>query len=99
MLGTELNGLFQIVAKISNMPFDRHYSIPIFVGDNYPDSVIGMLFRLVHCNSRRDKPVKDGINKVIRLPQLTRNFSQAFTFFDLRNAPKMTIAGARDQAR
>ena len=50
-------------------------------GDNYPDDVIGMLFRLVHCDSRGDKPVDDGISKVIRIPQLTENSSQAFTLF------------------
>jgi len=53
----------------------------VFIGDNYPDGVIGMLFGLVHCDSRGDKPVDDGINKVIRIPQLTEDSSQAFTLF------------------
>ena len=64
-----LNGLLHLAAKISKLSFDRHCSILIFIGDNYPDGVIGMLFRLVHCDSRGDKPVDDGINKVIRIPQ------------------------------
>jgi len=61
----------------SKLSFDRHCSILIFKGDNYPDAVIGMLFRLVHCDSRGDKPVDDGINKVIRIPQLTEDSSRA----------------------
>ena len=32
-----------------------------------------MLFRLVHCDSRGDQPVDDGISKVIRIPQLTED--------------------------
>ena len=62
-----LNGLLHLAAKISKVSFDRHCGILIFIGDNYPDVVIGMLFRLVHCDSRGDKSVDDGINKVIRI--------------------------------
>jgi len=76
-----LDGLLHLAAKISKLSFDRHCSILIFIGDNYPDSVIGMLFGLVQCNSRGDKPVDDGINKVIRIAQLTEDSSQAFTLF------------------
>ena len=66
-----LNGLLHLATKISKLSFDRHCSILIFIGDNYPDGVIGMLFRSVHCDSRGDKPVDDGINnKVMRIPQL-----------------------------
>jgi len=35
------------------------------MGDNYPDGVIGMLFGLVQCGSCGDKPIDDGINKLI----------------------------------
>ena len=76
-----LDDLSHLAAKISKLSFDKHCSILIFVGDNYPDDVIGMLFRMVHCDSRGDKPVDDGISKVIRIPQLTENASQAFTLF------------------
>ena len=71
-----LNGLSHLAAKISKLPFDRHCSILIFIGDSYPDDVIGMLFRLVRCDSRGDKLVDDRINKVIRIPQLSENSSQ-----------------------
>ena len=91
-----LNGLPHLAAKISKLPFNRHCSILIFIGDSYPDDVIGMLFRLVCCDSRGDKLVDDRINKVIRIPQLSENSSQAFTL--LRNVSKLMIAGARDQA-
>ena len=76
-----LNGLLHLAAKISKLSFNRHCSILTFLRDNYPDGVIGMLFRLVHCDSRDDKPVDYGINKVIRIPQLTENVSQTFTLF------------------
>jgi len=56
-----------------------------------------MLFRLVRCDSRGDRPVNDGINEVIRIPQLTKDSSSSVHTL-LRNAPKMTIAGARYQA-
>ena len=55
------------------LSFDRYCSILIFKGDNYSDDVIGILFRLVHCDSRGDKPVDEGISKVIRIPQPTEN--------------------------
>ena len=58
-------------AKISNLSFDRHCRILILIGNNYPDDVIGMLLRLVHCDSLGNKPVDGGISKVIRIPELT----------------------------
>ena len=64
-----LDGLSHLAAKISNLSFDRHCSVLIFIGDNYPDDIIAMVFRLVHCDSRGDKPVDNGINKGIRIPQ------------------------------
>ena len=90
-----LDDLSHLAAKISKLSFDRHCSILIFIGDNYPDDVIGMLFRLVHCDSRGDKPVDDRISKVIRIPQLTENSSQASVHTLLRNALKMMITDAR----
>lgn len=48
-----------------------------------------MLLRLVHCNSLGDKPVYDGIHKVIRIRQLIHT--------PLRNAPKMMITSAHGQ--
>ena len=62
----------------TKFPFDRHCSILIFIGNDYANGVMGMLFRLVHCDARGDKLVDDGIN-VIQIPQRTENFSQAFT--------------------
>ena len=76
-----LDGLLHVAAKISKLSFDRQCSTLIFIGGSYPDDVISMLFRLVHCDSRGDKPVDDGINKVIHIPQLTEDSSQAFTLF------------------
>jgi len=76
-----LDGLLHLAAKISKLSFYRQCSILIFIGDNYPDGIIGMLFGLVQCDSQGDKPVDDGINKVIRIPQLTEDSSQAFTLF------------------
>jgi len=92
-----LDGLLHLAAKISKLSFDRQCSILIFIGDNYPDGVSDMLFRLVRCDSRGDRPVNDGINEVIRIPQLTKDSSSSVHTL-LRNAPKMTIAGARYQA-
>ena len=74
-----LDDLSHLAAKISKLSFDRHCSILIFIGDNYPDDVIGMLFRLVHCDSRGDKPVDDGISKVIRIPQLMEKLLSSLT--------------------
>ncbi|KAL9962159.1 hypothetical protein ACROYT_G031238 [Oculina patagonica] len=42
---------------------DRHCSILIFIWDNYPNDVISLLSRLVHCDSQGDKPVDDRVNK------------------------------------
>ena len=53
--------LSHLAARISKLLFEGHGSILIFKGDNYPDGVIGILFRLVHCDSHGDKPVDDGI--------------------------------------
>ena len=38
-------GWMVFAAKISKLSFDSHCSIFIFIGDNYPDDIIGMLFR------------------------------------------------------
>ena len=57
-----LNGLFHLAAKISKLLFDRHCSILIFIGDNYPDDIVGnscqqyliiMAFQLVLLNLSR----------------------------------------------
>ena len=54
------------------------YNFSNYIEKPCDEWIVG-LFRLVHCNSRGDKPVDDGINKVIWIPQLTENLSQAFT--------------------
>ena len=56
-----------------------------------------MLFGLVRCDSGSDKPVDDGINKVIGISQLTEKLLLSVHTL-LRNAPEMTIVGTRDQA-
>ena len=81
---------FYFCAEIFQLSFESLCSILIFIGDDFQDGVIGMLFRLVDCDSRGDKPVDDRI-KVIGISQLTE-VSSSF------HAYKLTITGARDQA-